>query len=129
LSMCRHNPGCTDRVSEHFVGTKGTAYLDSSTGWIRGANPYEPPGSPNPYVQEHADLIDSIRNGKALNEGVQVAESTMTAIIGRMSAYTGRAMKWDWAMNQSKLDLSPAKYEFGDLPVAPIPVPGRTPLI
>jgi myo-inositol 2-dehydrogenase/D-chiro-inositol 1-dehydrogenase len=129
LSMCRHHPGCTNRVSEHFVGTKGTAYLDSSTGWIRGAHPYEPPASPNPYVQEHADLIDSIRNGKALNEGVQVAESTMTAIIGRMSAYTGRAMKWDWAMNQSKLDLSPTKYEFGDLPVDPLPVPGRTPLI
>ncbi len=129
LSMCRHHPGCTNRVSEHIVGTKGTAYIDSSTGWIRGANPYEPPASPDPYTQEHADLIDSIRNGKALNEGVEVAESTMTAIAGRMSAYTGRAMKWDWVMNQSKLNLSPAKYEFGDLPVDPVPVPGRTQLI
>ncbi len=129
LSMCRHHPRCTDRVSEHIVGTKGTAYIDSSTGWIRGENPYEPPGSPNPYVQEHADLIDSIRKAKGLNEGVEVAESTMAAIAGRMSAYTGRAMKWDWVMNQSKLDLSPAKYEFGDVPVDPVPVPGQTKLI
>ena len=129
LSMCRHHPRCTNRVSEHIVGTKGMAYIDSSTGWIRGENPYEPPGSPNPYVQEHADLIDSIRHGKGLNEGVQVAESTMAAIAGRMSAYTGRAMKWDWVMNQSKLDLSPARYEFGDVPVDPVPVPGRTKLI
>jgi myo-inositol 2-dehydrogenase/D-chiro-inositol 1-dehydrogenase len=128
LSMCRHHPGCTDRVSEHLVGTRGTAYIDSSTGWIRGPSPYEPPASPNPYVQEHADLIDSIRNGKGLNEGVQVAESTMAAITGRMSAYTGRAMKWDWAMNQSKLDLSPPKYDFCDVPVDPVPVPGRTKL-
>ncbi len=129
LSMCRHHSGCTDRVSEHIVGTKGIAYIDSSTGWIKGENPYEPPGSPNPYVQEHADLIASIRSGKALNEGIQVAESTMAAIAGRMSAYTGRAFKWDWVMNQSKLDLSPAEYEFGDVPVDPVPVPGRTKLV
>jgi predicted dehydrogenase len=129
LSMCRHHPRCTNRVSEHIVGTKGAAYIDSSTGWIRGENAYEPPGSPNPYVQEHADLIDSIRNGRALNEGVQVAESTMAAICGRMSAYTGRAFKWDWAMNKSGLDLSPPAYALGDVPVDPVPVPGQTKLI
>jgi hypothetical protein len=53
----------------------------------------------------------------------------MNAIMGRMSAYTGRALKWDWAMNASKLDLSPGKYEFGDLPVRPVAVPGKTRLI
>jgi len=129
MSMCRHNPRCTDRVSEHIVGTKGVAYIDSSTGWIKGETNYEPPASSNPYVQEHADLIASIRAGKAVNEGLQVAESTMAAIAGRMSAYTGRAMKWSWVVNQSKLDLSPPSYEFGDLPVRPVPVPGQTPLI
>jgi hypothetical protein len=46
-----------------------------------------------------------------------------------MSAYTGRAISWDWAMNASKLDLSPAKYEFGPNPVDPPAVPGVTPLI
>ena len=46
-----------------------------------------------------------------------------------MSAYTGRAMKWNWAMHQSKLDLSPPKYEFGPLPVRPVAVPGQTPLV
>ncbi len=129
LSMCRQIPGCSDRVSERIVGTKGFAYIDSATGFIKGENPYDGPASPNPYVQEHVDLIKSIREGAALNEGVQVAESTMAAIIGRMSAYTGRALKWDWAMNASKLDLNPPKYELGDLPVAPVPIPGKTPLI
>ena len=129
MSLCRHHPRCTDRVSEHLVGTKGVAYIDSSTGWIKGETNYEPPASPNPYVQEHADLIASIRAGKAVNEGLQVAESTMAAIAGRMSAYTGRAMKWSWVRSQSKLDLSPPQYAFGDLPVRPVPVPGQTPLI
>lgn len=52
-----------------------------------------------------------------------------SAIMGRMSAYTGRALKWDWVMKASKLDLTPPRYEFGDLPVAPVAVPGKTPLI
>jgi len=129
MSMCRHSNGCSFRVSERLVGTKGVAYIDSNTGYIKGAVSYEPPASPNPYVQEHRDLIDSIRKGKAVNEGIQVAESTMAAIAGRMSAYTGREFKWNWAMKQSKLDLRPPRYEFGNLPVRPIPVPGKTKLI
>jgi len=49
--------------------------------------------------------------------------------MGRMSAYTGRALNWDWVMNASKLDLTPAKYEFGDLPMEKVAVPGQTKLI
>ena len=67
--------------------------------------------------------------GKPLNEGRRVAESTMCAIMGRMSAYTGRAISWEWAMNSSKLDLMPKKLEFGPNPVEPVAVPGFTPLI
>jgi len=29
-------------------------------------------------------------------------------------------LKWDWVMKASKLDLTPPKYEFGDLPVVPV---------
>ena len=83
----------------------------------------------NPYVLEHVDLLASVRgDGPYLNEARRVAESTLTAIMGRMSAYTGKAVTWEQALN-SKLDLSPPSYEFGDLPVRPVPQPGRTPLI
>jgi len=110
-----------------MVGTKGVAHGNGS---IEGKNAYKYEGkSPNPYVQEQADLIASIREGKPINEGRQVAESTMTAIMGRMSAYTGRALKWEWAMNASKLDLTPPEYGFGDLPVRPVATPGKTELI
>ena len=74
-------------------------------------------------------MIASIHAVQPLNQGKRIAESTLTAIIGRMSAYTGRALKWDWALKASKLDLSPAHYRFGDLPVRPIAVPGVTKLI
>ena len=114
-----------------MVGTKGWAYTDSANGilQVKGKSKYQSPASPNPYYQEHADLINSIRQGKPINEGRQVAESTLCAVIGRMSAYTGRAMKWDWVMKKSKLDLSPPKYEFGDLPERPVAIPGKTKLI
>lgn len=128
-SYCRQIKGTSWQVSERIVGTKGIAYIDSSNGFIKGQNNYQAPASPNPYVQEHADLINSIVNGRPINEGKNVAESTMAAIMGRMSAYTGRALKWDWAMKSSKLDLSPDKYELGPLPVAPVAMPGITKLI
>jgi predicted dehydrogenase len=129
MSMCRQTQGCTNNVSERIIGSKGSAYTDGANGYIKGANAFTvDEESPNPYVREHADLIASIRKGEPLNEGKRVAESTLTAIMGRMSAYTGRALSWDWVMNASKLDLSPPRYEFGDLPMAPVAVPGRTEL-
>jgi len=129
-SMCRQTKGCAERVEERIVGTEGIARLTGSTGEIGGKKPWKFEGKEvNPYVQEHVDLVASIRSGKLLNEGRQIAESTMCAIIGRMSAYTGRAISWEWAMNSSKLDLSPAKYEFGPNRVDAVAVPGFTELI
>ena len=127
MSMCRQTPGCADRVEEKIVGTKGHAF---GYGEISGPNPWKfEAEEPNPYVVEHTDLIASIRAGKPLNEGKRIAESTLCAIMGRMSAYTGRAISWDWAMNASKLDLTPAKFGFGPNPVDPVAVPGQTPLV
>ena len=122
--------GFTHRNDQRISGTKGSAYVHAGDGIIKGKNPYQYEGNPpNPAVVEYADMIDSIRKGKAINEGRQIAESTMTAIMGRMSAYTGRALKWDWAMKASKLDLSPKKMEFGDVQEMPVAVPGITDLI
>jgi predicted dehydrogenase len=130
LSMCRQTAGCSSRISENIVGSKGMAYTDNGNGYIKGQNSYKYRSeSPNPYEREHADLIESIRRGEPLNEGREFAESTLTGIMGRMSAYTGRALKWDWVMNASELDLSLANYEFGDLPVRAVAVPGKTELI
>ena len=130
LSMCRQTGGAAENVSERVVGTSGFSYTDSTDGYIKGTRPYEnEAASPNPYVQEHVDLVASIKAGKPLNEGRQVAESTLTAIMGRMSAYTGRALNWDWVMNASKLDLTPPHMEWKELPPLEVAVPGKTPLV
>ena len=131
MSMSRQIDGCKSRVAEYVVGTEGIMETDGSTGKITGSKAYTYDGpNPNPYIVEHTDLINSIRSGNPLNEGKRVAESTLCAIMGRMSAYTGRAMNWDWVMNASKLDLTPEKYDLAyDMPMNPIAVPGKTLLI
>jgi predicted dehydrogenase len=125
-SQCRQIDGTASRVSEHIMGTKGTSNAHTS---IKGANPWRWEGDrPNPYVQEHRHLIESIRAGKPLNEGRQVAESTLTAIMGRMSAYTGQEVTWDQAMNSTEV-LMPTTLQMGPLPVPPVAKPGTTKLV
>lgn len=122
--------GLTTRVGNVIHGTKGTAYVDRGSAKIEGEKPWKFDGNPaSGDLAMHAALIDSIRSKKGLNEGFRLAEATMTGILGRMAAYTGRAVKWDWAMKASKLDLRPAKYELGPLPVGPVAIPGRTELV
>jgi predicted dehydrogenase len=123
----------TARVSNRVVGTDGEALLEQFTHfYVRGKVNWEP-GTDwlNPYVQEHRDLIQSIRQGKPMNEAKRIAESTLTAIMGRMSAYTGKEITWEQAMN-SKLNLveraANARFD-APLPVDPVPMPGKTPLL
>ncbi len=128
MSMCRQQDGTTSNVSERVVGTKGYANCAGSIGFKnKQLWKYEGP-NPGPYVQEHTDLITSIRAGKPLNEAQQIAESSLTAIMARMSAYTGQEITWDQAMN-SKENLMVDKLELGPLPVAPVAVPGKTPFV
>jgi len=126
-SLCRQVPGTSTRVTERLVGTKGSA---RPSGTILGAQAWKFEGQlKNPYEQEHIDLVRSIRAGTPLNEGRQVAESTLTAILGRMSAYTGREVSYGWLLESSKLDLTPPAFAWGDAPPVVVPVPGQTPLV
>jgi len=127
MSMCRQIPDCANRVAETVVGTKGVCELES------GAKRYELVGgsgyrftgtATNPYVQEHADLIAAIRAGQPYNELKQVAESTLTAIMGRISAYTGKAVTWEEALASSEA-LVPTNLAFGPMPVPPVARPGQ----
>jgi predicted dehydrogenase len=127
LSMCRQIPDCANRVAETVVGTKGLAELESGAKRyeLLGASPYRFTGSfTNPYVQEHTDLIAAIRAGQPYNELRQVAESTLTAIMGRISAYTGKAVTWEEALASSE-SLVPTNLAFGPMPVPPVARPGQ----
>lgn len=127
MSMCRQIEGTRGRIGEHFVGASG--HSDASS-FIQGATPWKyeaPERRVSPYVQEHTDLVASLRAGKPLNELQQVAESTLTAIMGREAAYTGQEITWD-EMLTAKQDIAPPAVAFGPLPVPAVPMPGRTKL-
>jgi predicted dehydrogenase len=127
MSMCRQIPDCANRVAETIVGTRGSCELESGAKRyeVLGGSAYKFTGTQtNPYVQEHTDLIASIRAGQPYNEQQTVAESTLTAIMGRISAYTGKAVTWDEALKSSET-LVPANLAFGPMPVPPVPRPGQ----
>jgi predicted dehydrogenase len=128
FAMDRHTNGSAGRIWEVFLGTKGTARFGLFGGWslqTRGGESWRFRGEKNnPYHQEHEDLIASIRSGKPINEAKQLAESTLSVIMGRESAYSGQIIEWEEALN-SKQDLTPAKYEFGPLLTPTVAIPGR----
>ncbi len=126
-SYCRQIPNCENSVSEALHGTKGFCQVDKYT--ITGERAWRMTGQDNlPYVQEHTDLIEAIRAGKPYNELQSVAESTLTAILGRMAAYTGQGVTWEQALNSAE-SLMPSKLEWGDLAVTPVAMPGQTKLV
>jgi len=128
LSECRQIDNCENNVSETVIGTKGVCHVNryritGETNWS-----FDRKKDNLPYVQEHADLIASIRAKQPLNELRNVTHSTLTAIMGRMSAYTGKAVTWERAL-ESQENLVPPKLEMSSLPVPPVAIPGRTPLV
>ena len=93
-SMCRQIKGCSD-----FVGER----LRTTDGEISGGGKITKDGKDlaldgnfqegNPYMVEHVDLLKGMLSGDVINEGESVALSTACAIIGRISAYTGRTIR------------------------------------
>lgn len=127
LSFCRQINGCDKEVSQSLAGTRG--YCQADRYLIKGGNEWRFRGKDNDaYLQEHVDLIANIRSGKTVNELKGISESTLTAIMGRMSTYTGRAVTWELALNSTH-DLMPSQLSWGKLPAPSVPIPGQTELV
>lgn len=129
LSMARQQDGTAGRVEEVIYGASGVAHLTSGSARItaeseQNAWAFKGPNN-NPYVQEHVALQRAIVESLPLNETKQVAESTMSAIMGRMAAYSGAEVTWESAM-ASPMNLMPPSLQFGPLPQAPVAIPGST---
>jgi len=133
-SMCRQINGCVNNVSERIQGSKGSTNCRNTILDLAGTEvwkyqyPLDKDGKPtdnvsvDPYVQEHIDLVNAIRTGKPFNELENTAISTMVAIMGRVSAYTGKETTYEEMMN-SDLKLGPKVFEFG-----PVDVPKEVPI-
>ena len=133
---CRQIPGAANENSNVVYGSKGTCFIGAMSSGSRiidreGKQTWEMAGSiADAYKQEHKDLIDSIRAGQPIVELRQMADSSMVAVLGRMAAYTGQRVTWDFATKESKLDLFPENLTWeSSLPKPQHAIPGKTKLI
>jgi predicted dehydrogenase len=129
--MCRQQQNCSGYVDEVVRGTKGQARLLAHQ--IEGENAWqfdrEAANKIDMYDLEHVALFSSIRDGKPINNGHYMANSTMLAIMGRMCTYTGQTLTWDQCLN-SQERLGPSEYAWNDnVPDGQVAIPGKTKLV
>lgn len=129
-SQCRQQVDCYTEVSDQIIGNKG--FCNVMKHEIVGAKPWrrrpDKKNNDDMYQNEHNDFMASIRSGKPINNGEYMSYSSLMAIMGRMATYTGQLITWDMALH-SKDDMTPAKYEWSELDVAPVARPGVTKFI
>jgi myo-inositol 2-dehydrogenase/D-chiro-inositol 1-dehydrogenase len=135
----RQITGCSNLTKQLITGTNGFANAKGNLYNLKGEEiwkyTYPEEGAADqtwkvtdPYVQEHINLVTAIRTGNIINDAEAQVNSTLIAIMGRMSAYTGKDVTWEELMN-SDLYLGPKTYAFGPVPGIPetIPVIGSEP--
>lgn len=93
-AFCRTIPECYNEVSSVLLGTKGRCdvvqmRIAGETRWQ-----YEGPKA-NPYDLEHVELFKAIRSGSPINNGDYMDRSSLMAIMGQISCYTGKEVTWE----------------------------------
>jgi predicted dehydrogenase len=126
------------KSSATFQGTKGSADMRLGLKDMSGAKiwRYRNKENPNPYQIEHDKLFEAIAKDLPLNDTEYGAKSTMTAIMGRMAAHSGKMVTWDDAIN-SELVLAPENIRGNSTPpilpnadgIYPFPIPGVSEVI
>ena len=135
-SMCRQIDNCANGTGEFVMGTEGYTNcvntiwnMDGSVKWkfeyAKDENGLEMSMPKiSPYIQEHMHLVHAIRTGEYVNYGEITANSTLTAIMARTAAYTGRKVTWE-EIFKSDMDLGPKEIKFGPVDMQfEVPVPG-----
>jgi len=133
-SMCRQIDGCANDVKERIQGSKGIWTSNGLITNLKGEElwkfDYEQEKqefkSTNPTVLELANWVNRIRTNNPINQAEETAVSTLTAIMGRISAYTGAEVTWDQVMAMDMdLMLKDIAFKNLDLKQFPVPVPGK----
>ena len=134
--MCRQIPGSQGRNDNVIYGTEGTCQIGAANSGSRiidrqGKQIWEKEGKiKDAYREEHRALIESIRNETPIVELTQTANSSMVGVLGRVAAYSGKKVTWDFMTKQSTLDLFPKSLTWdGPLPSKGHAVPGKTKLV
>lgn len=127
----RQISNCASDNSDYLMGEKGFGTIK---GWsapiIAGENSWRYRGPKNDmYQTEHDELFASIRAGAPINHGKWMCSSSLTALMGRMAAYTGQEVTWEQALN-SQDHFVPENLTWDmSLPIRPMAVPGQSKLV
>ena len=131
--MCRQIPGSQGLNDNVIYGTEGTCQIGAANSGSRildreGKQVWKKEGRiKDAYREEHRALIESIRNETPIVELAQTANSSMVGVLGRVAAYTGKKVTWEFMTTQSTLDLFPKTLTWdGALPSKGYAVPGKT---
>jgi myo-inositol 2-dehydrogenase/D-chiro-inositol 1-dehydrogenase len=126
----RQSTGCYNATHDYVMGTDGTLLLgqgpariespDGKIKWQFQGEEYDM------YQREHDVLFASIRAGKPKNDDLNLATSTLLAIMGRHAAYSGQQVTWEQALN-SEVSLVPKPLEWNAKHEVPgLAQPGQT---
>src|SRR5690606_29861293 len=110
--------GTDSRNSVEVLGTKGNVDVNVMSSYkIIGENPYEYFGaSNNMYQTQHDELLSAVKRKEVINDGDFMVNSTLLAIWGKVSAYTGKRITLEQIMSsQEKLSPDSSSYSF-DMP-------------
>ncbi len=131
FAYCRQWGGeVQTEVSDWVLGTRGRcnlqeAAIDGGAGWSWRWRPARADEPDDMYQNEHDALFAAIRKGEPIDDGDIMCKSTLMALMGRMSAYSGQALTFEQAWN-SQEDLRPPSYTWGPIEAAPVARPGIT---
>ncbi|MEW6306492.1 MAG: Gfo/Idh/MocA family oxidoreductase [Verrucomicrobiota bacterium] len=137
FSECRQIPGCWPSFTHHAHGSKGYVSFEGGNDnvmiYLHGKEPQRLKGGPDGHQIEWDDFMAAIQARKPYNEVDWAADSTMTAILGRMATYSGKLIPWDDAI-KSDLNYFPDRLDWKAEPkskpgpdgIYPCAIPGVT---
>ena len=97
-SMCRQVNRCFNWTGHDFVYEKGHTKGNDYAKPQRSPIPADLPRGPSNHHQEQIDTLYYVNKGEPRDEARAVAESSATAVMGRISAYTGKQVFWEEMM-------------------------------
>jgi len=134
-ALCRTQVGAYGNYSDIIMGTKGTCYLGDCR--IEGEKKWKYEGpAPDPYAAEQKALIEAIRNGKPLNSGYHMVNSTAATVLGQLVCYDGKSHSLNgvWKSQfsfgplpeETTMDMEPPTKPDSKTGEYPLPLPGVT---
>jgi predicted dehydrogenase len=135
--------GCFGSNVDVFHGTKGRcifqAFAPPRFTDLKGVETWKASAElskASPYKQEHVDFFRSLREGRPFQDGKRMATSTLTTMLGQVTAYNGKRVTWEELLaskfafppaGEVRMDMEPP-VQLGKDGIYPVAIPGSTKL-